>query len=207
MVQKTAAIIDIPRDREAEAVEVLARAFEHDPSIQYFFPSDPDNPVRVRELFRFLCDVQFELGFSPLGCLHQGQLVGVAFVAEPADEPWAESLVDLWESFTASVGPETTRRLEAYGQLIDRLRPDEPHFYLDAIGVIPEAQGRGHGRQLLDAVHDLSESHPTSTGVALDTENQLNVPLYEHLGYHLITKAKLGELDVWWMFRPNGGKR
>ena len=72
------------------------------------------------------------------------------------------------------------------------------------IGVHPEAQGRGYGRMLLDAVQALSEGHSTSTGVALDTENPENVPIYEHCGYRVIAETNLEGVPIWCMLRPNG---
>ena len=60
---------------------------------------------------------------------------------------------------------------------------------------------------MLDAVHALSEAHPISTGMTLDTENAANVPLYAHCGYRVIAKANLEHVDVWHMFRPNKPQR
>ncbi|MFQ5795461.1 MAG: hypothetical protein ACE5JP_10490 [Candidatus Bipolaricaulia bacterium] len=74
------------------------------------------------------------------------------------------------------------------------------------MGVHPETQGKGHRRALLNAIHALSEAHPTSIGVALDTENPVNVPLYKHFGYRIVKKTKLDDVDVWCMFRPNGAE-
>jgi ribosomal protein S18 acetylase RimI-like enzyme len=197
-------IAQVPRSHKAEAVAVLSCAFENDPSIRFYLENAPAYAAGVAEFFDFLCEVQFVMGPPPLGCYREDQLVGVALFSEPFPEPWPASIVKLWESFGASAGSEATRRLERYGQLMERLRPDDPHFYLFVVGVDPYFQGQGYGRKLLDEVHRISERHSTSTGVALDTENPRNVPLYEHLGYHVLTKAKLEELDLWLMFRPNG---
>jgi GNAT superfamily N-acetyltransferase len=207
MEQQITSISNILRERESEAVEILSRAFEHDPAMKYIFPPhEPDFAARLHHLCRFVCRVRYELEFPPLGCFHQGQLVGVACVAEPVKKPWPTSLVEKWEACEAFIGPAATQRLEAYSQLTDRLRPTKSHFYLSLIGVDPQAQGRGYGRTLFDAIQSLSEAHRTSTGVALDTENPINVPLYEHFGYHVVTKTKLDGLDVWYMFRPNGAQ-
>jgi GNAT superfamily N-acetyltransferase len=206
MVQRSTGITDIPRSREAEAVDILLRAFQHDPAVRFFFQNAPDYSTHVRERFHFLCEVQFELEYPLLGCFYEGQLVGVACFAEPISVSWPASLIELWDSFSASVGRKATERLEKHGQLIDRLRPNHSHYYLGTVGVDPEVQGWGYGRRLPDATQQFSQCHPESTGAALETENPLNVPLYDHLGYRVVTKTKLDELDVWVMFRPNEGR-
>jgi len=210
MNQSSGNIINIPRERLDKAVEVLALAFEHDPAIQYLF-SSVNQPgafrYQLRELYHYVCMVRFELQLPLLGCVVDNQLVGVACVAELVAKPMTDHLIKMYERLKSVFGPETTSRLEAYAQLTDQFRPKQPHFYLRVIGVHPEAQGKGYGRILLEAVHELSEAHPTSTGVALDTENADNVPFYQHCGYALIAKTKLEQLAIWCMFRPNGTQK
>jgi hypothetical protein len=62
----------------------------------------------------------------------------------------------------------------------------------------------GYGRRLLDEVQALSDAHPTSTGVGLDTEKPSNVSFYEHCGYRVTGKTNLKHVDIWCMFRENG---
>lgn len=50
----------------------------------------------------------------------------------------------------------------------------------------------------------LGPPHPTSSGVALDTTNPVNVPFYEHHGYRVLKQMRVDDaLDVWCMFRPD----
>ena len=199
-------MIRIPPERADEAVEVLALAFELDPFIQYLFTGQSQQTAFQRqlcELYHFQCSAYLELGWPLLGYEVDGELVGVACVEEPDDKPQPDSVTIGYAQLTSVIGPEATNRLEACLQLTEESKPKQRTHYLSTIGVRPEAQGRGHGRILLDAVHALSEAHPTSTGVALDTQNATNVPLYEHFGYRVIAKTTLEHIDVWYMFRPN----
>jgi len=208
--QHLGSIIDIPRERAEEAVEVLALAFEHDPAIQYLFSGVSQQSAfhyQLRELFRFTCAVHFDLECPLLGYVVDTELVGVACVGEPVDKPLSDPLIKMYERLKSVIGPEATCRLEAHGQLTDRYRPEQPNYYLIVIGVHPDAHGKGYGHILLDAVHALSEAHPVSTGVVLDTANEKIVSLYEHFGYAVIAKANLEYLDFWFMFRPNGVQR
>jgi len=71
--------------------------------------------------------------------------------------------------------------------------------------VEPESQRRGVGGTLLDTLHRMSENHPASVGVGLDTENRLNIPLYERSGYQVVASGNYEGLEIWCMFRPNRG--
>jgi ribosomal protein S18 acetylase RimI-like enzyme len=205
MQEESAGIIRVLRERKEEATEVLARAMENDPGAKYVFLGDtPGYRDRIRQNSSFYGEVMLEREFPILARVHQDQIVGVAFVLEPIEKPIPTSLAESWQALKASFGPEASHRFDTFMELVEELRPAVPHMYLSTIGVEPDFQGQGHGRALIEAVHAMSESDPTSTGVGLDTDNPANVPLYEHLGYEVVKKAKLGELDVWAMFRPNG---
>ena len=199
-------MIDISRERADEAVEVLALAFEHDPFMQYLFSDQSQLTAfhsQLWEVFHWICAECLDLKWPLLGYEVDGKLVGVACVEEPDDKPQPDSVERGYDRFTSVIGPEATHRLEAYIQLTYQYMPKQPSHFLSSIGVRPKAQGRGYGRIMLDAVQALSEAHPISTGVALDTENAANVPLYEHCGYGVIAKTNLEYVDVWYMFRPN----
>ena len=62
------------------------------------------------------------------------------------------------------------------------------------------------GISLMKEIHALSDGHPRSIGVALDTENAVNVPFYEHYGYAVVVKTELEGMDLWSLFRKNQGR-
>lgn len=79
--------------------------------------------------------------------------------------------------------------------------------HLNMIGVRAAARGRGLGRAVLEAVHDLSERDSGSTGVSLVTSRDENVSLYRYFGYDLLGRADLEEgFSVWGFFRPDGAR-
>ena len=59
------------------------------------------------------------------------------------------------------------------------------------IGVRKAHTGKGLARQLIKAVEELAKSHPSSTGVSLNTEVESNINFYLHLGYKLIGQANV----------------
>lgn len=197
-------IIDISAERLDEATKVLASAFADYPLMRAFFKkSESSYPLRVWEAFRICCEARLALGELLKGVVVDGQLVAVACIATPEKKEWPPSLEHTFGQFLQDAGEEAADRFQQYAALTGERSPQEPHFYLIAIGVRPDMQNQGCARALLEHLHQLSENHPTSSGVALDTEIASNVSLYQHFGYEVQAKTKLEKVDIWCMFRPN----
>ena len=202
--QPDAEIIDISHDRLDDAADVLAKAFENYPLVHYFLEhSGASRYQHLWEAVRIVCEVRVVLNQPVKGILHGGRLVAVACIDTPEQQPWPPSLEQAYAAFEQRIGASAAGRLESYGELTTNHRPGEPHFCLILIGVHPDAQGKGYGRVLLDLVSAMSEAHPSSTGVRLDTETPANVSLYEHCGYRITEQSELGGVPIWFMFRPN----
>lgn len=67
-----------------------------------------------------------------------------------------------------------------------RRKPKSPHYYLFAIGVLPEAQGRGLGRSLL--THTLAEADEARSPAYLESSNPVNEPLYRSVGFEVVDR-------------------
>ena len=200
-------IIDISQERLDEAADVLARAFADYPLMHFFFAdSGATYTQQVWEALRITCEVRLVLGEPVKGIVNGDRLMAVACIDNPEKKLWPASLEQAYAAFERRIGARAAERLEKYGELTAGYRLDQPHFYLVALGVHPDVQGKGYGRALLDMVHGMSEAHPLSTGVALDTETPTNVPLYEHCGYHVTAQSNLENVNIWFMFRPDGVK-
>ncbi len=76
------------------------------------------------------------------------------------------------------------------GYVIVDLVDDDAH--VEQISVLPDHQGRGFGRQLLDEVGTWARGRGL-TALTLTTfaEVPWNRPLYEHLGFRCLTEAEL----------------
>ena len=96
-----------------------------------------------------------------------------------------------------SAGIRSIIRAIQYDFAQSKHRPDKSHYYIVCIGVHPDYQGQGYGKKLIEHTHRLSETHPTSAGTGLDTENPNNVALYEHLGYKVVETNNIHGLDMW----------
>lgn len=198
-------IITLREEHLDEAVDVLAQAFHTYPLMGYWFADLSAAYSRaLQKMFYFTCQLRLDLDYPLLGSVDAtGKLMGVAAVTPPEHKPWTATVTEAYERVQSFVGPAASERMEQYAQLVDTHPLPQPHYYLSVLGVHPEGRGQGHARLLLDAVHALAAKDPTAVGVGLSTEHPINVPMYEHFGYQVVARDKLGRVDVWGMFRPN----
>lgn len=192
------------RDDLEGAAALLARAFRGDPLIAYL-TQDVERPLGelLPTFFRFPCEVRLRLDWPLLGRFQDGALAGVAGVTLPEDADWPPALEAVYRETQDALGRVGTRRLEAYAARVDAERPSAPNHMLGVLGVDPEAQGRGHGRALLDAVQALAEAHPRSTGVWLDTESERSAAFYRRCGFEEVSRTEVDGLPIWCLMRVN----
>ena len=75
-------------------------------------------------------------------------------------------------------------------------------IHLNMIGIRNSHKGQGLARPILDAVHQMSDADPNSTGVSLTTERDRNVKLHEHFGYGVIAHKQVSDgIQTWGLFR------
>ncbi len=99
------------------------------------------------------------------------------------------------------------RDVQQFGAAIDAAFPSMPVRYLQALGVAPDAQGRGVGSRLL--ADGLAEADMAVESVYLETGKADNVAYYERYGFAL-TPPPGGPLydggpPMWLMTRPASG--
>lgn len=191
-----------------EAVDVLVYAFEHYPLMCYLFADRGASYYHTLEqLFYLFCRRRLISEGVLLGSLDGAKLVGIAAITDPSPCSPRADLELAHEQFITSIGDRAAGLFEEYHQLTRQHRPLFPHLHLGMLGIYRGARRRGHARSLLSAVHLLSEAHPTSQGIYLDTEHPANVSLYQHFGYQVIAEEHLGPVTIWCMFRPNEAYR
>ena len=76
------------------------------------------------------------------------------------------------------------------------------------LGAVATVSSRSNGEapqelaQKRDRVHRISVGNGGSTGVPLTTEDSINVPFYERMGYEIVGRAEIAPgLQSWGMFR------
>ncbi len=192
------------------AAEVMSRAFQSDPLFRFLLPDDAE---RARLSPRF-----FDLILS--FAIHSGRayglsdpLEGVAVWTAPGHRtaPGAamRGLLDgrphrllirslMLQAFRG-------RRILIETEMIHRRCAPDPHYYLEAIAVLPESQGRGLASRLIRPFLDRADAEDVS--VYLETMAPENIGLYEHYGFRCVERydAPGAALSVWAFYRPPAG--
>lgn len=199
----------------ADVVSVLAASFADYPALRYVLgggseePGGPEGrrgPHRLERLLGFFVGARLVRGEPILGIGPPGALRAVALISYPGRIQSPPSLVERREALWAALGSGARARYEDFGRATEPFGVDAPHLHLNMLGVRPSAQGTGLARRILDAVHTLSADSSWSEGVALTTEVESNVPLYEHFGYRVVGRARVGDaFTSWGMYRPDRG--
>jgi ribosomal protein S18 acetylase RimI-like enzyme len=171
-------------DRET-VVRTLARAFDADPVVRYFAREDEKRTNAIETIF----DVSFTrltLPFGETWVTEDG--FGVALWTPPSQWSTVGGLL-AGPRLIGAVG--ITRlfgRMRALGRVQAR-HPKAPHFYLFALGVDPDHQGRGLGSALLRAV--LSRCDAEGASAYLEASTPMNARLYARHGFRVTEELSL----------------
>ncbi len=98
-------------------------------------------------------------------------------------------------------GVRRLRRLLALAALTEEKHPKTPHFYLYAIGTLPEMHGRGIGSALIRAV--LERCDREGIPAYLENSKERNLPFYEGHGFETTEQIMVphGGPPMWLMWR------
>lgn len=187
-----------------DVVSVLCESFFDYPVMRFVLGAEGEYSARLETLVTFFVMARVIRDEVMLGVRKPSELKAAALVSYPGRGPSPPELGALRDKTWAKLGDGPRSRYEAFGVATARFEVEAEHIHLGMIGVRRSAQGQGLGRLVLDAVHELSNSDPSSSGVTLTTESESNVPLYERFGYELIGAERVGSaLTTWGMYRRN----
>ncbi|WP_342677041.1 GNAT family N-acetyltransferase [Methanofollis sp. UBA420] len=200
-------LLRLKKDQVGPAAEMLARAFDQDPKMDYFAPDDGTRGTIARHHFEFL--------------LRYGLIYGEVYATSPRLEgvavwlPAKKVEITLWRAFRAGlfrfrkgVGKEAMERIISFSEYVDGLHRRHmpgPHHYLFFIGVDPTFQGKGHASRLIRPMLDRLDRE--GLPCHLVTQNEQNVALYEHYGFRVIEHTVVPGTEVGnWAMVWEGGK-
>jgi ribosomal protein S18 acetylase RimI-like enzyme len=158
---------------------VLGRAFTTDPVFRWILGETPRLEQRLTLAF-----TAFALGASrkPEAEVHVAHERKAASIWLPPGQ---------WRAPMAEVVRQAPRLLRAYGgrsaralgllSVVEKHHPTEPHWYLEAIGTVPEARGQGIGPTVLTPV--LERCDDQRLPAYLESSNPQNIPFYERHGF------------------------
>ncbi|MGK5640724.1 GNAT family N-acetyltransferase [Streptomyces sp. URMC 126] len=181
---------------DAESISrFLARAFDDDPMMRWFFPDASSREASLSAYFSTIFTRQYVRN----GACERTEAAAAFWVAPEAQEkavPDAETIQDL----VALLGD----RAGLFGEAVEtaaRHTPQEPHWSLALIGADPAAQGQGQGSALLRS--GLAKADASGMPVYLESSKESNIPVYEHFGFTVREEMRLpgGGPTLWGMWR------
>lgn len=186
-------------DDVAALVEILTRAFDDDPVINWFVRQDAGRAAAFRRFFQ----VAVRTMTLPLGETYTtGDASGAALWAPPG--AWTlgpDDVEPLLPDLSAAFGEDRLERSLEGMAAMDAVHPHEPHFYLLLLGVVPERQRRGVGSALLDGM--LRRCDEEGLPAYLEATTPRNRSLYERHGFVVTGTLALpdGGPPLWLMWR------
>lgn len=183
-----------------DAARALALAFQDDPVLSWALPR-PDRRRRIigRGFFLFANRIWLPDGeaYGP-----DGDVAGAACWLPPGR--WhlpARRQLELLPSILRIAGLSAPRFLwlQSY---VERHHPDErDHWYLAALGVRPDSQGRGLGSKLMHPI--LSRCDEQGVPAYLEASSEGSRALYERHGFEVTGELRLprGGPPLWPMWR------
>lgn len=186
------------------ATQVLAHSFEEDPLVSFILPNSKTRVKTVAKFFRAMGRLAIKNG-SAFGVSEP--LEGVAFWNFPDKSSLSATPKDLLSFLPVlfSYYPIGARRARGVFRQIEsnhKKYADEPHFYLDNLGVLASARGKGLSSQLIRPFLQMADEQKVITYT--DTVTKANVSLYEHFGFECVEENLIEStgLTVYALRRP-----
>jgi ribosomal protein S18 acetylase RimI-like enzyme len=195
------------RDQLRPVAGVLAAAFHDDPLFGWFFPDAAARPVLASMWMRTSAEASLAAGHAFVATA-DGAVVGAALWAPPEVDLFGDGgFVPLWHLLVGANPSRVGEVAEGLGLLGGAHPHDEPHFYLNTIGVAPDRRGRGEGRALIEPV--LEQADREGFPCYLESSNPRNVSFYERLGFRVLDEIRLPGASsavrpMWRDVRPAG---
>jgi GNAT superfamily N-acetyltransferase len=159
------------------AAEILGRAFVHDPVATKLF-REPPPAARLAQYFKLECRLVLK-GYGEVWL--DDDRLGAAIWRRPGGYP--EQLrhsLPMVPRYISLFPRDFVRASRAMGKLWE-VHPREPHWYLYAVGVVPEATGQGRGSALLEPA--LQRCDAEGLPAYLEASSEDNARLYARLGF------------------------
>lgn len=161
----------------------LARAFYDDPVCSFAYPSDSS---RLRRLEIFF-ETQTRALWKQREIHMTGDYSSAAIWAQPGQ--WKMSMLGVLRGIVPGTLRTRPKLAALRGYLgTDRLHPDEPHWYLEVLGTVPEKQGKGLGADALAPV--LRRCDEEGVPVWTWSSNERNLSFYYRQGFEVLDKLE-----------------
>jgi ribosomal protein S18 acetylase RimI-like enzyme len=180
-------------------IEVMAKAFDDDPFMNWFAAQDAKRPQRIRQMFKTASTRMA----GPYDEMYTTSDVEGGAIWFPPGK-WKLGMLQQLMLAPAMVRVASLRRILGVMNglnSVEKKHPHKDHWYLMALGVDPAQQGRSIGSQLMGPI--LERCDRESTGAYLESSKERNVPLYERHGFKVTEEITVpyGGPKIWLMWR------
>jgi GNAT superfamily N-acetyltransferase len=175
------------QDRNA-VVKILAASFNDNPAVNDTIITDKHRGRRLIALMEYV----FDTGFARKGVFVTDDLSGAIVMYDPVSSPGkiSDTLRQL-KLVRKSIGWSRMLYATRKDKKMRSYRPATPHFYLQMIGTIPAAQGKGVGSEMLRFITE--KSIAMNKPVYLETSVAKNVEMYRRKGFVIHGDWKIRE--------------
>jgi GNAT superfamily N-acetyltransferase len=173
-------------DQKPLIIDILAKSFESNQSVNYIIKQDKKKEKRIRALMEYSFDMCYLFGDIYLSDNEKG----CALVLYP--EKAKTTLMAIWldiKLIFSSVGIGNIKKTMERESLIKRIHPKELMYHLWFIGVDPMCQQTGIGTELLKEL--IADSKLKGRPLYLETSTLKNLPWYHKLGFMIYHEAEL----------------
>jgi GNAT superfamily N-acetyltransferase len=173
-------------------VATLTESFFGDPLMTWAFPEPSVRAQRLSTLWRFMA----EFVYLPGGvCTTTEDHSAVALWRDPSNLRSEEFRETRGAEFFEAMHGDLDR-ISTMGRAMAEQHPVDPHWYLLAVGVLPEQQGRGLGGDLLNFT--LKDLLPAHTPAYLEATSSRSRTLYRRLGFEELSEFVVEDSPPLW---------
>jgi GNAT superfamily N-acetyltransferase len=176
-----------------ELSRTLARAFFDDPVMLWLLPDAQARTAHLGRLFATMTR-HHHLARGGVEVASGGPGIGAAALWDPPNQ-WQETRraqLAMTPTFLRVFGLRSMQG-RAVQELMKRVHPEEPHWYLAVIGSDPTVRGKGFGQVLMES--RLHRVDAENAPAYLESTKPENIPYYQRFGFDVT-----GEIVL-----PNGG--
>lgn len=179
-----------------QAAQVIAQSFLEDPLVSFILPFRATRVKTMVKFFRLYGEISIK---NNRGFGVGEPLQGVAYWKTPNQEDLSISVKSLGKilPLLLTMYPIGLFRARPVLNQIDMLHKkyaDEPHYYLDNLGVLPSARGNGLSSRLIRPFLEMADAQKVITYT--DTVTKSNVPLYEHFGFKCVEESHVPNVGI-----------
>lgn len=200
-------VLDLKWKNKKDFLEIMSSAFKHDPVFHYFFnesaKTDKQREKWMNLFFTFMWYRSLLGTDYLLGLFIESRLCACAIIETNSIfikkiQNGLAILLSLPVLYCIPMN--VVKRMNTY-MLKSRENFSQPYSqYLAMIGVSPNHQGKGIGKSILKHIIDSNKNNPGAIGIALDTENSLNITIYNKLGFKLLDEIEVDHLKIYRMY-------